>query len=444
MGLEGGDMLNEERRRIEIATFRFGVIGEFVTGAHLTYGEKERLLREKSARKYSIPYAKRTRVSRETILKWIRDYENSGKSLEALYPKTRADKGRFKTLAAEIQLGIKEILRENPRRKALTILNELKHRKVIGAEVSLNRATIYRYLQTMREELPSPEAKDRRLYEAELPNEVWQSDVMHGPYVGVEGRKRKAYLIAFIDDHSRFIVHGEFYLNESFETFRLALKTAVEKHGLPQKLYVDNGSCFRSVQLEHTAAQLGIVLTHSRPYVPQGRGKIERWFRTVRDQFLDSVFKPEMTLENLNVELAKWVSSYNRTVHGTTGKPPKDRYHENLKCFRPAPQGLQNFFRIVQHRTVKKDRSFKLRGRLFEAPVGLIDKNIELRFFEADLTKVEIFFDGKTFGPATLLDPHLNAKLGRNWMVNEKREKERNESPPTLPPTGKLPLGGES
>jgi putative transposase len=122
---------------------------------------------------------------------------------------------------------------------------------------------------------PQKKPTDRRKFEAELPNDLWQSDVMHGPKVHVDGKRRKTYLIAVIDDHSRLICHGQFYLSEKLACYLQALEQALLKRGLPRKLYVDNGPAFRSRHLEQVTASLGIALIHSKPYKPQGRGKID-------------------------------------------------------------------------------------------------------------------------------------------------------------------------
>lgn len=442
-------MTDDEKTKNEIATFRFGVIADFVTGVLFTRGEKERLLAQKAERRYQVPHSTRTRISRETMLKWIRDYERGGKELPALWPKARADKGTYRTLEPAIRLAIREIMKDSPGATVPALIRELKHRKVLAPETEINRATLYRYLNVEKLRAPNEEAVDRRKFETDYPNQLWQSDVMHGPYVRFDGgKKKKTYLLAFIDDHSRFIVHARFYLDERFETFRDGLKTAIEKHGLPQKLYVDNGACFRSVNLEQTLALLGVGLSHSRPYTPQGRGKIERWFRTVRDQFLSISLPDGITIGELSGRFEEWLEEYQRTVHGTTGESPRERYFSNMKCERPAPPRLAEYFRKITTRQVKKDRSFRLDGRMFEAPVSLVDRTIELRFHEQSPEQVEMFLDGMSFGQATLLDPHVNAKIGRNWMTREKAPKGQAQMSSSvevqakmLPRTGTLPLG---
>lgn len=278
--------MDDNEQKLKVATFRFGIISEFVTGVKLAYGEKEKLLKQKIERSYDVPFSNRSVVSRSTIEKWVCDYKKSGYRLEGLYPQARNDKGQNRALSSSLKLAIKELKKEQPNLKAPAMIILLKQKKMIAADENINLSTLYRYLKA--EELTSINegAVDKRHFEALHPNEIWQSDVLHGPYVKVDGKAKKSYLIAIIDDHSRYIIHAEFYLAETRENFLEALKEGIIKRGLPQILYIDNGSCFRALHLEQVSAQLGIGIKHSRPYIPQGRGKIERWFRYVRDNFL--------------------------------------------------------------------------------------------------------------------------------------------------------------
>jgi putative transposase len=408
---------DENDKKLRIASFRFGLISEFVTGVRLHYGEKERLLNEKAGRKYDIPFSIRDQISRSTLEKWILDYKKSGYRLEGLYPNERSDKGKTRTLSDSIKLAIKELKRESPQLKGPAIIKLLKHKKLIAPDERINPSTLCRYLKQERLKAVNENATDKRHFEAEHPNEIWQSDVMHGPIVLHEGKNKKAYLIAIIDDHSRFIIHAEFYLSESRSSFLGCLRQAVMKRGLPQKLYIDNGSCFKAIHLEQVAAQLGIGITHSRPYKPQGRGKIERWFKYVRDHFL-SVHEQSKKSDKLNIlneHFSEWVDAYNNKIHSTTKQTPYQRYQAGLACVRPAPAGLLDYFRQIEWRRVKKDRTIRLMGILFEAPVALIDHSVELRFHPEDLSKVEIFFQNRSYGFALVVNPHVNSKIGRQW-----------------------------
>ncbi|MBI5605178.1 MAG: transposase, partial [Deltaproteobacteria bacterium] len=209
----------------------------------------------------------------------------------------------------------------------------------------LSQTTAYRFLRDrglMKAQQMIPE--DRRKFEAELPNDLWQSDVLHGPLVETGGKKRKSYLIAFIDDHSRLVPYGAFYPGESLTFFLKALEQALATRGLPRKIYVDNGAAFRSHHLEQVTASLGIALIHARPYKPQGKGKIERWFKTVRSDFLTG-FRGT-TLSDLNLAFDIWLREiYHRRKHGATGQAPWERFASRMECLRPAPTNLPDYFR---------------------------------------------------------------------------------------------------
>jgi len=424
--------MSKDDKNMEIATFRFGVIADFVTGVHLDYGDKERLIREKLCRRYKIPYSHKTRITRSTLMNWVTDYKKAGCRIEGLMPRTRKDKGDYRSLDASLQLAIKEIKREKPKLTGPALITELKHKKVIGSADQISLSVLYRFLEAENLLKPADQnLEDRRAFEASLPNELWQSDILHGPYVQHEGRKRKAYLIAILDDYSRLITHAEFYLSEKLADFKNCLKKAIEKRGLPQKLYTDNGSCYCALNVEQITACLGIALKKARPYKPQGKGKIERWFLTVRQSFLPHLTE-RLSLPDLNERLENWVEEYHNKVHCSTKQTPLERYKAKLQCVRPAPPNLFDYFRIVQFRRVKKDRTFKLNGCSFEAPVALIDQQIELRFHQEFPDDVEIFLEGKSFGKAQLLDKNVNFKIGRNYRVTTEKDTDNK------PPSGKL------
>jgi putative transposase len=407
--------MNADYKKMEIATFRFGLISEFVTGVKLSWGEKDKLLREKCMRRYAVPGSDRNKVSRASILSWVKQYEEGGRRIEALFPKERIDKGQCRALTPELRLAIKELRRDSPKLRLPAIINELKHRKFIAPDEEIKLSTIYRYLQNENLTSLNEDAIDKRHFEASQPNEIWQSDIMHGPRVMADGKEKKSYLIAVLDDHSRLITHAQFYLTEGIEHFRDCLRQSIMVRGLPQKLYIDNGSCYRAKQLEHITASLGIAITHSRPYTPQGRGKIERWFRYIRDNFLPQHEGKKETLDNLNKALFDWVFDYNNKLHGTTKQTPYERYKQNLQCVRPAPPDLTSYFRHVEIRQVKRDRTIRLKGHVFEAPVKLIDRKVEVKYLPGDYEKIEVFFNGISYGFANPVDPHVNSKIGRNW-----------------------------
>ena len=405
--------MNDEQK-MEVATFRFGVIHDFISGAHLEFGEQERLLKEKCKRRWPIPHSTRTHLARSTILRWIKRYRGSNGKLTSLYPFDRSDRGVSRGIDEETALALISLRKEMPKSTVPYLIETMDKRGLISPGVGLNLSKVYRFLHG--QDLMNPEQRppqDRRKFEAELPNDLWQSDAMHGPRVEVEGLMRKSYLLAFIDDHSRLVPHGQFYLSEGINSYIDALEQALLIRGLPRKLYVDNGPAFRSKHLEYVTASLGTALIHSSPYKPQGRGKIERFFRTVRTQFLQG-YKGNTLLE-LNEAFDLWLNEiYHQRKHSSTGQSPFERFTAHMECLRPAPTDLRDYFRKHARRRVAKDRTITLNGKLYEAPVGLIGKQVILLFHEEQPERVEVTHNHKSYGFLTPLDLHINARVKRN------------------------------
>ena len=411
-----------EDEKMQVAVFRFSVISDFVTAISMSRTEKKRLLREKCSRKWQIPFSEKTRISRGTIQRWCRIYRNSGGDLKSLYPKDRSDQGKARAMDEETCLSLIGLRLAMPALTVPQLIEQMNAQNRVTPGIVLNNSTVYRFLHQhnlMAAQMKKP--VDRRKFEAELPNDLWQSDVMHGPKVDVDGKMRKTYLIAIIDDHSRLIVQARFYLSEKLSSYLDAFENAIAARGLPRKLYVDNGAAFRSRHLEYITASLSISLIHAKPYTPQGKGKIERWFKTVRGSFLP-LFKGT-GLSQLNDALTRWVrNGYNKKIHSATGQTPFERFTGKMHCLRSAPVNLKDHFRKVARRTVSKDRSVTLNGRLYEAPVALIGKRVELLYHGSQPENLEIKYQNKSFGLIRGVDLHVNCRVKRDKNNNPQIE----------------------
>ncbi|MHC4544689.1 MAG: DDE-type integrase/transposase/recombinase [Planctomycetota bacterium] len=407
-----------EDEKMQVAVFRFGVISDFVMGAQMSRAEKRRLMRDKCARKWQIPFSEKTRLSIGTISRWCRLYKDSNGDLKSLQPKDRCDQGKSRAMDEESCLSLIELKLETPALTVPQLIEQMNRQNRVSPGIVLNNSTVYRFLH--QHNLIHPQVKkpvDRRKFEAELPNDLWQSDVMHGPKVDVNGKMRKSYLIAILDDHSRLIAHGQFYLSEALVSYLDAFENALAKRGLPRKLYVDNGAAFRSRHLEYISASLAIALIHSKPYQPQGRGKIERFFRTVRGQFLPG-FKGQ-SLNELNEAFDGWLSNiYHQRKHSSTKQSPIERFAANLHCLRGAPDNLHDYFRKLARRRVNKDRSITLNGHLYEGPVPLIGKRVELLYHQSQPDQVEVKYQNKSFGMLCPVNLNVNCRIKRDKNNN--------------------------
>jgi putative transposase len=422
-------------RSERIALFRYGVISPLVGVKTCRPWKTEDTIRQITGREWVIPGSLRSYVSRSTVLEWLARYEASGGDLKSLYPKTRTDKGRLRSMDQETEQAIIKLKKElGPDVTLPVFLKIARERGILPPGFNASLQTLYRLFERNGLDEPGPVGIDRRKFEAELPNDLWQADIMHGPLVTSGNKKRKAFLFAVIDDHSRLIVHAHFHLNERLESFLECFKKAVAKRGLPRKLYLDNGPAFRSHQLKLCLASLGVELVHSKAYVPQGKGKIERWFLTVRMRFLPLV-KEVPTLEELNRKLQEWIrTDYESRVHDSTGQTPLERFIKRIELIRKAPSNLNDFFRIKLCRKVALDRTVSLAGKLFEAPVDLIGRTVTLLVDVENDGSIEVFFKERSYGLLMPLDRHANSRGSRDNHASDKPKDPPSPSAPDEQP----------
>ena len=306
------------------------------------------------------------------------------------------------------------------------------------ARGTLSRSAIHRLLQRqglsrLAGSVAVPE--ERRSFVAESAGAIWYGDVMHGPKVLVRGQWRKAYLVSVFDDASRLIAHSAFGLGETALDIEGVLKQAVLKRGVPRKLVVDNGSAYRAHTLQGICARLGVHLIHCRPYAPEGKGKLERWHRTFRDQFLSELDESRITdLDDLNARLWAWIEQvYHRTPHaGLAGQTPLARYQQDLPRIRSLGQRAAHLDAIFFHRIrrfVRKDGTVSYQGSRFEVPYELAGKTIHLVVDPHAGTVIGVEDEqGNSLGAATPLDAEAN--------LHRRRRKPDPEESSGQPPSG--------
>ena len=280
----------------------------------------------------------------------------------------------------------------------------------------ISASTLYRFLKQRglsERQLLAPQAHKK--FEAEHSNQIWQSDMLYGPYVQRPGGgKMQALLHAILDDASRLIPHAQFYASQGLDACLDCLRQAVAARGAAIRLYMDNAKIYRSPQLARIAASIGMLIVHTPPYQPEGRGKIERFFRSCREQFLNNLDRKQtLSLDGLNERLWLWLDVYHRTEHSSLGTTPLLRWQRDIEHIRQLPPAT-DFRRLFFHRldrVVRRDCTFLLQNRFYEAPPHLAGETIEARFDPLDPTVVEIYFQGKPEGTARLVDPVINGQL---------------------------------
>src|SRR6266404_1165212 len=397
----------------KLALFRYGLIAPLVIEP-LARGELTRRAGEIASRQYDIPDSQRRSLSVDTLLEWAKRYRHGG--LDALAPKPRQDRGQSRAITTQLATLIERLKRENPHRTGTTLLRELAL-SASKTEPPLSVSTLYRFLKQRglsERELLAPKAHKK--FEAELANQIWQADMLFGPWVPRPGGGRmQVFLHATLDDASRLIPHAQFYPSQGLDACLDCLRQAMAARGVPTRLYIDNAKMYRSPQLARIAASLGTLIIHSRPYQPEGRGKIERCFRTVREQFLANLDpKHPLSLDELNDRLWIWIENvYHRSEHSALGTTPLLRWQRDIEQVRQLPPStdLRRLFFHRLDRLVRRDSTFLLHNRLYEAPPHLAGHTVEVRFDPLDTAQVEIWFQGKPEATARPVDPVVNGQL---------------------------------
>ena len=431
----------DDDTRQAVALFRYGLIADLVHRPPGSPGTGKRL-RAKAEQHYVIPGTTRTRIAAETLRHWLSAYRQGG--FNALLPKQRTDRGRPRRLPPDIAEMLISIKEDHPAYSVRAVIDAARERG-LPAEVHLAPSTVHRLLtrEGLLEKRSGEPVADRRRFQYRSPCQLWMSDVMHGPAVPDGRKRRKTYLIAFIDDATRVVPFAAFAFAENTTAFLPVFKQALLRRGLPERLYVDNGSNYRSHQLALVCAKLGIALIHARPFQPAGKGKIERYFRTLRAGWLAHLDLDAIDgIEPLNRSLWAWVEGeYHQSPHrGLDGQTPLDRWATTGAEVRFPSIGpdFDEAFLFEAKRRVQKDRTVSLNGSLYEVDALLAGQTVVLRYDPAAPPNrpLAVVHDGKPAGQATVLDAYANAAVKRT--PNTKQIEVGNPAPE--PPPSPLAL----
>jgi transposase InsO family protein len=429
-------MNDEQSKRAEqVALFRYGLIAEFLNPSPEDAGQSlHERMRQKAAGSYCIPGSRRTRVAVETLRDWLQDYRAGG--FEALRPKPRKDIGHARSIPQDTLDLLVHLKDEHRNYSVAMVIDEARRCSEQARELSLPLSTVHRLLSragVMGKPPASPSSNDRRHFSYQRAGELWMSDVMHGPAVVVAGRrKQKSYLFGLLDDATRIVPFTAFALSENTQAFLPILEQAIRRRGIPQRLYVDNGALYRSQHLCMVCAKLGITLIHARPYQPAGKGKQERWFRTVRMQLLPTLDERDtVSLEALNRRLWAWVEGeYHQSPHrGLDGLSPLDAWAMRSQEVRiPGPElDLREIFLFEQKRRVHKDRTVSLDGVLYEVDAALVGEVVSLHYDPSKRgAPIDVWHRGKKISTARVVDAYANCFVKRN---HERKTIEPNAAP---------------
>ncbi len=387
--------------------FRYRLIAPLLD-PDLRRGDKKDIINGIAGKAHTMPGGKQVRFSPETIRSWYRRFRKHG--FESLKDKPRSDRGKSRAIPEDILQKACDLKIEVPRRTITKIIDILE-REGIAEKGTVKKSTLHRALQERHLTSRVPKEKGYwQRFQADNPNDLWQSDQMYGQYLPSPdnpGKKIRTHLLAFIDDSSRMIAHGEFFFQAKGHNLQHCLRKGIQKMGLPKKIYVDNGQIYSSKQMACICSSLGIHLLFARPYSPQGKGKIERFFGYVRSSFLPEVKASNITnLHALNESFRAWLElKYHRKTHSHLKATPLSVFTAHNHSIRhPSAGQLKEAFLYREKRKVHKDCTFQLMGRYYEVLPALVGQTVEIRYdpFD-DLDMVKVYLAGEFFQQAKML-----------------------------------------
>ena len=408
-------MVKNNDKANSIALLRYRIISPLIGKLDESYESSSSFFRAASEKVYKTDDNIEFRTSASTIKRWYYSYMKFG--FNGLIPSKRIDCGSSRKIDNDIRESIKNYKTEFPGMSATLIYETLIHDGIIRRnEISLS--TINREVNKIKKDIDIPINKDRKRYEREHINEVWAGDTMYGPFITVNGKKVRTYVIAFQDDASRMIVGASVYFNDTFENVMDVIQSSIIKYGKPKVFNLDNGKSYKNKQIELISARIGVVTSYAPPFTPESKAKIERFFLTLRKQWL-SMYRVDSTttIEDMRESLTTFINNYNLNAHSSLkGKSPKDRFFsESELIIRMNDEDINTMFLIEVERRVTADNVIKIYNKEYEVPNKYCNQRITLRYTPT-LDRVYVLEDD-TLIKIELLDKVANSLIKRKKPI---------------------------
>lgn len=402
----------DSKKQESIALFKFKVISSLINPLEdgLSLHKRMILLSNTPFLDYK---GESVKVSFGTIERWYYDYLKKG--FDGLKPSRRADVGVSRKIDNDVFERIKYYKAHYPRIPATLIYQKLIADGLITRK-TLSLSSVNRVINKINTTTENDVKNEMRRYEREHINEVWCGDTSYGPYVSLNGKKCRTYIIAFIDDASRMITSADIFLNDNYINMVSTLKKGIVQFGKPKLLNFDNGKSYKNKQMELLGARIGTSINYCAPYQPIQKAKIERWFRTLKDKWMSQYNKnSNLTLDGLRKSLLDFVKEYNNTIHSSLKKTPNDRFFsESPLIKRLSDETLNYAFLLEIERKVTADNVITIDKVNYEVDYKYAKKRITLRYSK-DLSEVYVV-DAET-GELTeikLLNKIDNSTIKRN------------------------------
>lgn len=391
----------------DIGLFKFGIIAPAINKTH-DFSSNEKFF-DALTKQTFVFNGKDYHFSKSTLKKWYYIYKNKGFS--NLQKKARSDISCSRKLNNDTIQRIITIRESYPRATGTAIYKMLLKENYIN-KTNVSLSTILRFLKTNNLKCSQVSNIERRMFEMEFVNECWQSDTSDGPYININGVKKRAKLIMIIDDKSRMITGFDFFFNDNALNMQKVLKKAVKTYGIPKKLFVDNGGPYSNKQLSLICASLGTILINAKPYSPESKAKIERSFRTIKDGWMRcSDWNDFKSLDDAKESLKSFIyNEYVNKIHSSTSQTPNERWHNEYNRIKYKTEDeIDKIFLQREFRKVRKDRTVKFNNKFYEVPFKYVGLTVEFRYDPEYLDEIYIFDN----------EEKKHAKLLIRWLIQK-------------------------
>jgi len=399
----------------KIAEFRFALIAPVIQGL-FPDASRTAYYKRVTEKPLEFPDGTVKELSYKTVEKWVSVYQRGG--IDALMPTERSDKGTTRVLTDTAIEEIYRLKQAFPRLNATQIHHQLVQEGFIPAAVSI--CAVQRFIR--HNDLKSarnPTMIDRKAFEEDAFGKMWQTDTCYFPHIIENGKSHRVYAVCIIDDHSRLIVGGELFYNDSAANFQHVFKKAVATYTIPIKLYCDNGAPYANEQLSFICGSIGTVLLHTKVRDGASKAKIERFWRTCKETWLYGLDMDKIhSLREFNVLFQEFIRSYNTSMHSGIGCTPFERYQNSQNCIRlpRSSEWLDECFLNRISRKVRKDATVSIANESFDVPAQFIGQTVDIRFRPDEMDSAVILYEGATF-PIRVTDKNENCRTRRNNPV---------------------------
>ena len=404
----------DQTRKQDIALMRYSAIAPLIAGTQEDFPSLSAYFRDASAKGVKAPDGQLRHYAAATIEKWYLNYKQGG--FDALVPASRRDCGVSRKIDDDLTQQIRHYKHSYPRMSAAAIFRQLKDNGSIRSG-QVSEATVCRFINQMMLTEKLTNNQDMRRYERPHINEVWCGDSSVGPYLKLpDGKKHRIYVIALIDDASRFITGAGLFFNDNFVNLMSVMKSAVAKYGRPSVFNFDNGAAYKNRQMELLAGRIGSTISYCRPYTPTQKAKIERWFRTLKDQWMASLdMRDFSSLDELRGSLNTYVRSYNQSPHSSLkGKTPEERFFMEPELIKRLPEDqIDQCFLLEIERRVSADCVIVIDQVEYEVDCRFAKQRITIRY-SPDMSEIFVVEADGSLSPIHLLNKQENATVKRD------------------------------